>query len=35
MAQAILSAWWTYEDHHETDFPMLELAEILAGLSRP
>ena len=29
MAQAVLSAWWTYEDHHRGDEEMLYLAQVL------
>lgn len=32
MAQAMLSAWWTYEDHHEVDHSCIACAEILARL---
>lgn len=30
MAQAVLSAWWTYEDHHELAQPMLAFAQAIA-----
>jgi streptomycin 6-kinase len=32
MAQAVLSAWWTYEDHGRVDKPALALAQIFAEL---
>jgi streptomycin 6-kinase len=32
MAQAVLSAWWTYEDHHRAAEEMLYLAGVLLGM---
>ncbi len=32
MAQAVLSAWWTYEDHHRGDEEMLYLAQVLLDM---
>jgi streptomycin 6-kinase len=32
MAQAVLSAWWSYEDHGRGWEPMMANAEVLAGL---
>jgi streptomycin 6-kinase len=32
MAQAVLSAWWTYEDHGWIDEPAMALAQIFAEL---
>jgi streptomycin 6-kinase len=34
LAQAVLSAWWTYEDHGQIDEPMLACAALLATLRR-
>jgi streptomycin 6-kinase len=34
VAQAVLSAWWSYEDHGHGWEPMIDLAEVLAGLIR-
>jgi streptomycin 6-kinase len=33
LAQAVLSVWWTLEDHGELDAPALRLAEVLAPLT--
>ncbi|MGH2543769.1 MAG: aminoglycoside phosphotransferase family protein, partial [Ardenticatenaceae bacterium] len=35
MAQAVLSAWWTYEDHGHVPHRMLRCAELLADLITP
>jgi len=32
VAQAVLSAWWSYEDHGRGWEPMIAYAEVLAGL---
>ncbi len=32
MAQAVLSAWWTYEDHHREDEEMFYLAQVLLDM---
>jgi streptomycin 6-kinase len=32
MAQAVLSAWWTYEDHGRVNEPALALAQLFAEL---
>ena len=34
LAQAVLSAWWTLEDHGHGWEPMLALAELLAALKK-
>lgn len=34
VAQAVLSGWWSYEDHGHGWEPALQLAELLAGLMR-
>jgi streptomycin 6-kinase len=32
MAQAVLSAWWSYEDHHQVETEMILFAEALSEM---